>query len=133
MRLTEQYLSAGKRNHDHNRRSGEVRLRKARVLKFLAHCEALGVRSLPGIQREHYMSYIQELIRSGRSAWTIYRHQAALQEFCRRRRLRFRVNPSRGKRRDKRIRKIEQALDRIPDLKPDDRQKVIEALRDVPS
>lgn len=131
MKLIEQYLSAGKRNHDHDRPPGEIRLRKARVLKFLTHCEVCGVRSLEGIQHEHYASFIQELFRSGRSTWTIYRYQMALQEFCRRRRLRFRVHPSLGKRRERQIRKIESHLDRITDLSPVLRQEIIQALRRV--
>jgi hypothetical protein len=128
MSLKMEYLSAGRRNMEHDRTPVEVRLRESRVLRFLSFCDIKGVRTLGGIRQEHYQQYMQQLINSGLSAWSLYRHQLALAELARRRGLRFRIRPSLPSQQKKQRKKIGKILEAVPGLTAELKNEVLRAL-----
>jgi hypothetical protein len=129
--LTEQYLSYGRRNHDHNTPPSERRLAESRVLLFLAFCEGRGVEKLSDIVQAHYNAWIQELGVLRKSPWTIYKHQLILKVFARRRQLRIRVKPNLPRQLANREKRVRNILDAMPDLTDRQKDRILEALKEI--
>lgn len=128
MMLTEQYKRAGRRTVSHGRSPAERRLRQTRVLEFLDWCDVQGVRTFAGIRQEHYASFIRRLHNDGLAERTIYRYRLALREFVRRWSIRVTVATPQQKRVGSWLEDIREILERIEEMDPVLRARIIEAL-----
>jgi hypothetical protein len=132
MTLKEQYLRHGRRNHDHGMPDTERRVHDARVCEFLIFCDAQGVRRLQGVEQRHVALFLQEIQEHrGLSDWTVYKYKLALQTFAKRRGIRIKVLTSITLAKERKIQKVEQALNLIAALTPELRAQILEVLRGI--
>jgi hypothetical protein len=129
MSLTDQYKRAGRRTVNHGRPPAERRLRQARVMKFLDWCDIKGVQTFAGIRQEHYASFIRRLHNDGVAERTVYRYRLALREFVRRWSIRVTVAAPQQKRAGSWLEDIRGILERIEEMDPVLRARIMEALK----
>ncbi len=132
MRLEQQYLQRGRRNHPPGRPPRECRLVEGRVRAFLRFCEGRGIDRIGRIGQPEVAAYLDRLARQGKAPSTVYRVRLALREFAESRRLPVRLardhRPPRRLIARARVREIIEAADC---LTPEQRVRLLAALEEA--
>jgi len=132
MRLEEQYLQRGRRNHPPGRPPRECRLVEGRVRAFLRFCESRGIDRIGRIGQPEVAAYLDRLARHGKAPSTVYRVRLALREFAEARRLPVRLaRDHRPPRRLIALARVREIIETAGFLTPEQRVRLIAVLEEA--